>query len=135
MSSQAIILVLGEASRLLEQKGWTRFAIARNQGGEPIAVNSGTASSYSLSGALVTAWRNVDPANEDFYFLYFEEKLAEILRKRSGYELTFTQWNDRVAASREEVVNLIRALILLLTDEDAQAPSRRASFGQELRSA
>ena len=76
-----------------------------------MGVNSKDASCYCLSGALVKAWRTIDPLNEEFYFKYFEKKFSDILRESYGYKYTFTRWNDEVATCRDDVVALIHSVI------------------------
>ena len=106
-----IVDVLNEASRLLQTKGWSRFAMARSACGQAVSLNSANASSYCLSGALVRAWRTIDPENEDFYFPVFEKKFSTTLRDAYGYEGGVSRWNDDVAASRDHVLTLINSVI------------------------
>lgn len=103
--------VLNEASRLLQTNGWSRFAMARSACGEAVSLNSAAASSYCLSGALVKAWRTIDPKNEEFYFPIFEKKFSSALRNAYGYEGGVSRWNDEVAVSRDAVVTLINSVI------------------------
>ncbi|VFU08654.1 conserved hypothetical protein [Methylocella tundrae] len=117
MNNRIIVDVLVEASRLLETKGWNKFAMARNDRGEAVNLDSSEASCYCLSGALCMAWRAVDPANEEFYFKYFEKKFSDVLRESHGFDGTFTQWNDSVATSRDHVLNVIQSVITSLLDE------------------
>jgi hypothetical protein len=108
---ETIVAVLNEANRLLQTMGWTRFSMARGACGEAVRPDSAKAASYCLSGALVKAWRTIDPENEEFYFPYFEKKLSAALRKLHGYEGGVTRWNDGQAASLTDVVALIDAVI------------------------
>lgn len=117
--NEVIIEVLLEAGQLLQQKGWNKYSMARNERGDECGPDSSEAACYCLSGALVKAWRTVDPANEDFYFAFFEKKFADVLRARYDYNRTFTQWNDHVATSQEDVVNLIHSVVTSLLVEDA----------------
>ncbi|VTZ28587.1 conserved hypothetical protein [Methylocella tundrae] len=107
-----LVDVLNEASRLLQMKGWSRIAMARSASGQAVSLNSADASSYCLSGALVKAWRTIDPKNEDLYFPLFEKKLSAALRDAYGYEGGVSRWNDEVAASRDDVVTLINSVIV-----------------------
>ncbi len=120
-SNKVIVDVLMETSNLLQQKGWNKFSMARDTRGEGVSPNSKDASCYCLSGALVKAWRTIDPQNEDFYFKYFEKKFSDDLRDTYGYDRTFTRWNDEVATSRENVVTLIHSVITSILKDDAGA--------------
>jgi hypothetical protein len=106
-----LVDVLNEASRLLQMKGWSRFAMARSACGEAVSLNSADACSYCLSGAVVKAWRTIDPKNEDLYFPLFEKKFSAALRNAYGYEGGVSRWNDEVAGSRDDVVTLINSVI------------------------
>jgi hypothetical protein len=122
-SNKIIVDVLMETSQLLQQKGWNKFSMARDPRGGGVGPNSKDASCYCLSGALVKAWRTIDPQNEDFYFKYFEKKFADDLRETYGYDHTFTRWNDEVATCRENVVTLIHSVITsILRDDPAGEP-------------
>jgi hypothetical protein len=117
-SNKIIVDVLMETSQLLQQKGWNKFSMARDPHGEGVGPNSKNASCYCLSGALVKAWRTIDPQNEDFYFKYFEKKFADDLRETYGYNHPFTRWNDEVATCRENVVTLIHSVITSILRDD-----------------
>ena len=117
-----IVNVLIETSRLLQKKGWNKFSMARGPLGEAVSPDSIDASSYCLSGALVRAWRTVDPENENFYFRYFEKTFSEALRTIYGYEGTFTRWNDEVATCADDVVTLIHSVITSILQEDPAPP-------------
>lgn len=121
-SNKIIVEVLMEASKLLQQKGWNKYSMARDPQGGNVGPNSANASCYCLSGALVKAWRTVDPQHEDFYFKYFERKFSDGLRESYGYNHTFTRWNDEVASSRDDVVALIHSLITSIL-RDPTGPS------------
>lgn len=118
--NKKIIEILTETSELLQRKGWSRFAMARDQYGRRCGPNSIDASCYCLSGALVKSWRTLDPDHEEFYFRYFEKKLSEILMRKYGYDRTFTRWNDEVATCADDVVELINSAIASLLVEDAE---------------
>lgn len=124
MNNKIIIDVLGEASQLLQRKGWDRFAMARDECGKSVDLNSNEASCYCLSGALCKAWRVIDPANEEFYFKYFEKKFSDVLHESYGFGGTFTRWNDSVATSRDDVLNLIQSVISSLPEEAYYENSR-----------
>jgi hypothetical protein len=119
--NQTIVEVLRETSRLLERKGWNKFSMARGPFGQGVGPNSNAASCYCVCGALVKAWRTVDPQNEDFYFRYFEKKLADVLHQNYGYGHTFTRWNDEVAACRDDVVSFINSVIASILEDDPAA--------------
>lgn len=85
--------------------------MARDKNGVACDLNNRNASFYCLSGALVTTWRMLDPANEDFYLKYFEQMFSEVLVEKYNYDRTLTQWNDNVATSRDDVVQLIHSVI------------------------
>ncbi len=106
-----IVAVLGETRRLLQEKGWNRFSMARGADGKAVSPNSSAASCYCLSGALAKAWRTIDPENEDFYFQYFERKFSDALRNVYGYDGAVTRWNDEIATRQEDVVTLIESVI------------------------
>lgn len=127
--NEVIIEVLLDASDLLQQKGWNKYSMARNENGDECGPDSSEAACYCLSGALVRAWRTVDPDNEEFYFKFFEKKFSEVLRARYDYNRTFTQWNDHVATSREDVVNLIHTVVtsLLVDHMDVEREPERLS--------
>jgi hypothetical protein len=110
-SDKILVDVLNEASRQLQMKGWSRFAMARSASGDAVSLNSADACSYCLSGAVVKAWRTIDPKNEDIYFPLFEKKVSAALRNVYGYEGGVSRWNDEVAASRDDVVTLINSVI------------------------
>lgn len=119
VSAEVIIKVLIEAGQLLQRKGWSKFSMARDENGAKCGPDSAEAACYCLSGALVKAWRTIDPANEEFYFRFFEKKFSEVLRAKYSYDRTFTQWNDQIATSREDVVNLIHTVITSLLIEQS----------------
>jgi len=73
IDEQQIIEILSASSRLLQQKGWRKYAMARDKNGVACDLNNRNASFYCLSGALVTTWRMLDPANEDFYLKYLNK--------------------------------------------------------------
>lgn len=119
--NQTIISILMETARLLEGKGWNKYSMARTSAGKLCAPDSREASCYCLSGALVKAWRTIDPANEEFYFPYFESKFSEVLLEKYKYPYTYTRWNDNVATSREDVVKLIHEVITAVLTEPEQS--------------
>lgn len=137
-----IIKILVEARSLIEQGGWSQFCIARDRTGNVVDAHAGEACRFCLSGALCKAWRALDPANEDFYFRYFEEVFSAVLRVRYGYDRTFTQWNDHVATSQKEVVVLIDRVIAHVEEREAvvaqeslvvrAAPAARLRRGRRL---
>ncbi len=130
-----IIKVLTEASQLLEQKGWSKYLMTCDSSGKICGIDSDVASSYCLSGALVKAWRTIDPHSESFYFKFFEKKFSQILRDKYDYDNTYTRWNDDVATSGEDAVKLIQSVItsLLTADGDAHVdrPVNREVYGVE----
>ena len=118
-NNETIVRVLMEACRLLEGKGWNKYTMARNANGQHCGPDSQDAACYCLSGALVKSWRTVDPQNEEFYFPYFESKIAQVLKAKYDYPYTYTRWNDNVATCREDVVKLIQDVITsVLTDPE-----------------
>ncbi len=127
VDTENITQILEEAKGLLQRKGWTKFATARNESGSVVGLNDNDASCYCLPGALVKAWRNVDPRNEGFYFSYFEEKFAETLRENYGYDRTVTQWNDNMATSVDDAVNLIDTVITGVRERDAFQREKRSA--------
>ncbi len=110
-TNDIIIKILLMACRLLEEKGWTQGSMARDASGGVCAVNSDMADSYCLSGALVKSWRTLDPANEDFYFRFFEACFSDVLLRRYNSTHTLTRWNDDIETHRDAVMELIRAVI------------------------
>jgi hypothetical protein len=112
--TEVIIEVLLEADRLLQRKGWNKYSMALDDNGDNCGPDSSEATCYCLSGALFKAWRTIDPENEEFYFKFFEVKFTEVLRDQYNYDRTYTQWNDHVATSREDVCGLIHAVITSL---------------------
>jgi hypothetical protein len=118
-TNEKIIRVLMETCRLLEGKGWNKYTMARNANGQLCSPDSQDAACYCLSGALVKAWRTIDPQNEDFYFPYFEKKISQVLLEKYNYPYTYTRWNDNVATCREDVIKLIHLVITsVLTDSE-----------------
>ncbi len=118
VDNKVIIEVLLEAGNLLQRKGWNKYSMALDNNGAKCAPNSSEAACYCLSGALVKAWRTIDPDNEEFYFKFFEWKFSEVLWAQYNYDRTFTQWNDNVATCREDVVKLIHLVVTsLLVDQ------------------
>jgi hypothetical protein len=73
-----------------------------------------------LSGALVKAWRTIDPEHEEFYFKYFEKKLSEILLEKYNYQYTYTRWNDHVATSKDDVIQLLHCAITSILKSDGE---------------
>lgn len=116
---ELIIQILLEASRLLQGNGWNKFSMARDLSGKRCGPSSNEASCFCLSGALVKAWRLLDPSREIFYFKFFEEKFSEVLRTKYKYNYTYTRWNDRVATSKEEVLLLIHCVIASVLESEA----------------
>jgi hypothetical protein len=112
---QTIIAVLTEARRLLSEKGWTKFQMARDSSGRAVSLDSLNAACYCLGGALTKAWRIIDPQNEEFYFRYFQAEFSTILKELYNYDYTFTRWGDDVAASKDDVISLIDYLIKTLS--------------------
>ncbi|WP_432431187.1 DUF6197 family protein [Methylocella silvestris] len=121
MEKKIIVEILLEARSLLQRSGWNQFCIARDETGNVVDANSGSACRYCLSGALCKAWRMLDAAREEYYFQYFERRFSAVLRKQYGYDRTLTQWNDHVATSCEEVLTLIDLVIIDVAGEDAAA--------------
>lgn len=120
-NNETIIRVLMETRRLLEGKGWSKYTMARDPEGQLCGPNNQDAACYCLSGALVRAWRTIDPQNEEFYFPYFESKISAVLKAKYNYPYTYTRWNDHVATSRDDVVKLIHDVITsVLVDEGEQ---------------
>ncbi|SFK75826.1 DUF6197 family protein [Methylocapsa palsarum] len=120
-NNENIIRVLMETRRLLEGKGWNKYTMARDTKGHLCSPDSQDAACYCLSGALVKAWRTIDPGNEEFYFPYFEKKISEVLLEKYNYPYTYTRWNDNVATCREDVIKLIHLVITsVLTDSEVR---------------
>lgn len=109
--NNTIIKILVETSQLLERKGWNKYTMARDANGRRCGPDSEEATCYCLSGALVKAWRTIDPESEEFYFRFFEKKFSEVLLEKYDYNYTYTRWNDTVAKSREDVIQLINEVI------------------------
>ncbi|WOJ89888.1 hypothetical protein RZS28_00805 [Methylocapsa polymorpha] len=139
IDERRIIEILSASSQLLQQKDWDKYAMARDKNGVACDLNNRNASFYCLSGALVTTWRMLDPANEDFYFKYFERMFSEVLIEKYNYDRTLTQWNDNVARSREDIVQLIHSVIGSIRapvppesgscEQDSNFPTRRHLSG------
>jgi hypothetical protein len=120
VATEVIIEVLLEADRLLQRKGWNKYSMALNEKGDHCGPDSSEATCYCLSGALVRAWRTIDPDNEEFYFKFFEAIFFEVLQAQYGYDRTYTQWNDQVATSREDISGLIHAVVMSLQVDEAR---------------
>jgi hypothetical protein len=132
---ELIIQILLEASRLLQGNGWNKFSMARDLNGKRCGPDSNEASCFCLSGALVKAWRVLDPSREIFYFKFFEEKFSEVLRTQYNYNYTYTRWNDRVATSEEDVVSLIHCVIASVLESEANFDLARASLVEDGKAA
>lgn len=128
---ELIIQILLEASRLLQGNGWNKFSMARDLNGKRCGPDSNEASCFCLSGALVKAWRVLDPSREIFYFKFFEEKFSEVLRAQYNYNYTYTRWNDRVATSKEDVVSLIHCVIASVLENEANFDLARDSLVED----
>lgn len=109
------------ACRLLEEVGWTRCSMARDARGAACDLGGEPADSYCLSGVLVKSWRELDRANEDLYFSFFEVRFSEIILAKYNYRCTLTRWNDEFAADRDEVIELIHAVISSLRSQTTPA--------------
>lgn len=128
-----IIEILLEASRLLNGRGWSKHAMARDVHGNMCGPSSNEASCYCLSGALVKAWRTVDPEHEDFYFKYFEKNFSAVLEEIYKYPFTMTRWNDRKVTQKEDVIQLIqRVATSILGDEHEIDPTEYESVSEAL---
>jgi hypothetical protein len=108
---ETAIMVLLEARRLLIERGWTRFAMARDSDGAACELNSEAARQFDLAGALVKAAGAIDPEGKEFYFSFFRQSFAEALQRTRQCTDTYTRWNDHAARSSEDVVQLIEAVI------------------------
>lgn len=131
-NNETIVRVLMETCRLLEGKGWNKYTMARNANGQVCGPDSQEAACYCLSGALVKAWRTIDPQNEEFYFPYFEKKISQVLVEKYNYRYTYTRWNDNVATCREDVIKLIH---LVITSVLAESEVRQDAFASRQRAA
>jgi hypothetical protein len=125
---EVIVKILLEAGRLLQGNGWNKFSMARDVSGKRCGPDSNEASCFCLSGALVKAWRVLDPSHEIFYFKFFEEKFSEVLRTKYNYNYTYTRWNDRVATSKEDVLALIHCVIASVLENEARMDLARDSL-------
>ncbi len=115
---ETIIAVLVEAGRLLTERGWTRFATARDGDGRPCELKSEAARQFDLAGALTKAAGAIDPEGKEFYFKFFRQSFAEALQRTWRCSNTFTHWNDHVARRSSDVIQLIDEII-----EAIDAPS------------
>ncbi|SFK19791.1 DUF6197 family protein [Methylocapsa palsarum] len=133
---ETVIKILQESGRTLKEKGWTRFAMARDANGDTCCLNSEHAVSYCLWASVVKGWRTVDPENEKFYFPFFERKFLDVLQLKFGYSFPVTRWNDEVAGSLEEVTQFLNAVIavippdaMIIVPVRANAKVRRRAMG------
>jgi hypothetical protein len=110
-NKEMIIKVLSETTRILDHSGWSRYALARDANGRSCSIGSSEAVSYCLCGALVKAARAIDDANQDGHHKYFQKKLADFLLENYQYNQTFTQWNDRAATSKDDVIKLLHDVL------------------------
>lgn len=124
-----IIRILAEARQTLSRGGWTRRAMARDASGNSCSLRSDDAVAYCAWASVVKAWRKIDPQNEDFYFSFFEQKFAQVLSAKYGYQFTVTRWNDEVASSVAEVMTLIDAVAAAMLPAP-QAVVLKAEFDQ-----
>jgi hypothetical protein len=127
-----IVKILWMACRLLEEKGWNRGAMARNRSGEPCGIESQAVDSFCLSGALVNSWRTLDRTNENLYFTLLEARFSDVIFRKYGHSCTLSRWNDRFAKHREEVIELIHAVIKSI---EADSPESFAAMAKASRSA
>lgn len=120
-SDEMVVRILLNACDLLEKRGWTQGSMARDANGDACSVNSDAAMSYCLSGALVKSWRELDCANENFYFQLFETRFSEVILRKYSYKRTLTRWNDDIATHREAVVELIYAVIKSIQSDSSES--------------
>lgn len=127
---ETIIEILSESARMLKEKGWSRYAMARDVNGNTCALNSNQAVSYCLWASVVKGWRSVDPDNEVFYYPFFERKFHETLELKFGYPFTVTRWNDEVAQSLEDVTTFLDDVIATIPpDAKIVVPARAKAKG------
>lgn len=130
-NDEMIVRILLNACHILEKRGWTQRAMARDARGDACNIRSDAAISYCLSGALVKSWRELDHVNENFYFELFESGFSEVILTKYNYRCTLTRWNDDIATHREAVVELIYAVIKSIQSGSSQ--SIRATAGGNAR--
>lgn len=122
MSNKDVTInILSEASRLLNGNGWIKYNMARDAHGNVCVPTRSEASCFCLSGALVRAWRTIDPAQEEFYYKYFEAKFAEVLEQKYNYIYPYTRWNDQVAKCKEDVIGLIDSVVTNIAESEKEA--------------
>lgn len=108
MNAKAIL----EAARALVRKGWTRFARALDEDGNPVEPWSPRARRWSARGALEAAWR----------MLAHPELALQALR-RATLALTavvgdIDDWNDQPERTQSQVAAAFTKAIKLLDAED-----------------
>lgn len=88
--------VLSAAHQLLLEKGWTRYASARNAAQEPVPAVDPTAVSFCIIGAITAVAPN--PVARD--------AAHKLLRRRLGNQFV-SAWNDDPSRTKEEVLELL----------------------------
>jgi len=105
--------IIKKAIELLETKGWTQGAYARNAEGAPIYRMEPEACSFCLSGALSRAYMEMNENHDDEVDPFYEEfrntriGIIDIIRKKYGADQIIT-FNDDDGRTKEEVVGLLK---------------------------
>lgn len=84
-----------KAYELLEQKGWTQGASAKDGNGNEVSVHSPKACSFCANGALIKCY----PQDNGQYNRIFTE-----------LGTTISYWNDHPSRTKLEVITLLKKL-------------------------
>lgn len=93
--------ILIEAANLFENFGWTRDASAQDSKGLPVEIESKSAASFCIAGAVMRV--SESETYSKFRHLFVEK-----------FKNTPTEWNDRICSSKEEAQAKLRELANLV---------------------
>ena len=95
--------ILKETRRLLDEKGWTQGAYARDNRGSCVEVESPAASCFCLSGALRRAHANLGYDS----FSSYAANAATLYLAEAGAGRSIPAWNDAPSRTKDDVLKLV----------------------------
>lgn len=98
--------ILIETCDLLDKKGWTKEAGARDKDGNLIGVTSSKAASFCIVGALTRAANNFGG-----YSRVQRTKLRTEFKIQKITEYPVIFWNDHKAKNKQEVLDVLQKTI------------------------
>lgn len=101
MQSKSAKEVLLAAANLLEEKGWTQKAYARDQFGNSVSTHNHDAVCYCAAGSIRCVVSN------DSYFVA-TSTLNRYLRVGNKHNSGLADWNDSSNRTKEEVIQTMR---------------------------